>query len=154
MRSIWASSSSVKAVLPAARMLSRICSGLEAPARTLVTTPSRSTQLRAISARVCPLRAARAFSARICSRRPSVRADSFNARSHYYPFAGGKYGGSLTLEKEGKIYRIERFFDKKSEKKDECKVYCNDRLIESQNIGQELFGLNEESFERTVLFTS
>lgn len=85
---------------------------------------------------------------------PSVRADSFNARSHYYPFAGGKYGGSLTLEKDGKIYRIERFFDKKSEKKDECKVYCNDRLIESQNIGQELFGLNEESFERTVLFTS
>jgi len=47
-RSIRSSSSAEKTVFWAARILSRICSGREAPMRTLFTIPSRRTQARAI----------------------------------------------------------------------------------------------------------
>ena len=60
--SISASSSAVKLVFSAALMLSSTCSGRDAPARTLVTMPSRRIQLSAIWARVCPRCAARSLS--------------------------------------------------------------------------------------------
>ena len=77
-------------------------------------------------------------------------------RQHYYPFSGGKFGGNLTFEYGGAVYRIERFFDKKSAKGDECKVYKNGALYEGfgEEIGKSVFGVDEESFRKTVFITS
>ena len=55
----------------------------------------------------------------------TAASKGFNDRQHFYPFEGGKFGGNLTFESGGKTYRIERFFDKKSGKGDECRVYEN-----------------------------
>lgn len=79
----------------------------------------------------------------------------FTERQRYYPFSGGKFGGNLTFEYEGDIYRIERFFDKKSAKGDECKVYKNGVIYDGfgEEIGKSIFGVDEESFKKTVFIT-
>ena len=80
---------------------------------------------------------------------------NFCDRQRYYPFGGGKFGGNLTFEKGGDIYRIERFFDKKSDTKDELAVYRNNTPIKSVgNFGEEIFGLDEDSFIRTAFITA
>lgn len=84
------------------------------------------------------------------------RTKQFNDRAHFYPFDGGKFGGSLVFEKEGKQYRVERFFDKSSSTKDSLLVYCNGIPTEEfgEDIGKSVFGLDEEAFERTVFVTA
>ena len=86
----------------------------------------------------------------------TVASKGFNDRQRYYPFEGGKFGGNLIFESGGKVYRIERFFDKKSSKGDECKVYQNGVIFEGfgEEIGKTLFGLDEESFKKTVFITA
>ena len=81
-----------------------------------------------------------------------VNAKEFDDRQHFYPFNGGKFGGNLTFEMGGKTYKIERFFGKKSEKDDELKVYENGRetFVLGTDIGRAVFGLDEQSFARTV----
>lgn len=80
------------------------------------------------------------------------KKNSFVDRTHFYPFSGGKYGGSLTFLYEGKEYRIEREFDKKSETGDTLKVYCNGALTDElgPDIGRTVFGVDNESFTRTL----
>lgn len=84
------------------------------------------------------------------------RVKQFNDREHFYPFSGGKFGGSLIFEKEGKQYRIERFFDKSSSTKDSLLVYCNGTPTEEfgGEVGKSVFGLDEEAFARTVFVTA
>ncbi|MBO5888597.1 MAG: AAA family ATPase, partial [Clostridia bacterium] len=79
----------------------------------------------------------------------------FNDREHYYPFDGGKFGGNITFEKDGKIYKIVRFFDKTSETKDEITLYENDNLVNAipENIGKWVFGVDEASYSRTLYFS-
>lgn len=85
----------------------------------------------------------------------TVSTKKFSDRQRYYPFAGGKFGGNLTFEKGGDIYRIERFFDKKSDTKDEITVYKNNTLIKCEDsFGEEVFGLDEDSFTRTAFITA
>ena len=86
----------------------------------------------------------------------TAASKGFNDRQHFYPFEGGKFGGNLTFERGGKTYRIERFFDKKSGKGDECRVYENGAPFEGfgEEIGKALFGLDEESFKKTVFITA
>ena len=86
----------------------------------------------------------------------TVASKGFNDRQHFYPFSGGKFGGNLTFEAGGKVYKIERFFDKKSAKNDEMKVLCGGApyLGFSETPGKDLFGLDEESFEKTVFITA
>lgn len=86
----------------------------------------------------------------------TAKSKNFEDRQHFYPFAGGKFGGNLTFEQGGKQYRIERFFDIKSNKGDEVKVYCNGAPCEyfGEEIGKSLFGLDEESFQKTVFITA
>ena len=83
---------------------------------------------------------------------PKVISARFNERVHYYPFSGGKFGGNLTFESQGDEYKIVRFFDKKSETKDEVKLYKNNEEVKnfSDNLGKYFFGLNENSFAKTV----
>lgn len=87
---------------------------------------------------------------------PAVRANSkkFDDRQRYYPFNGGKFGGNLTFETGGKVYRVERFFDKKSDARDETRVYIGGKLTAElgDDIGGTLFGLDIDSFARTVFF--
>lgn len=86
---------------------------------------------------------------------PSVRAGgNFNDRQRFCPFDGSKFGGNLVFEKGGDVYRIERFFDKKSETRDELTVYCNGRIIRADDIGKQIFGLDAQSFVRTAFVTS
>lgn len=89
---------------------------------------------------------------------PSVRANAkeFNDRKHFYPFSGGKFGGNITFETGGDTYRIERFFGKKSDTDDELTVYCNNKIFYGfgADIGKAVFGVDKESFERTVFITS
>ena len=88
---------------------------------------------------------------------PTVRARSsdFNDRQHFYPFSGGKFGGYLVLEQGGDRYRIERYFDEKSETKDRITVYKNDTEDRSvTDPGQFFFGIDGESFSRTLFITA
>lgn len=89
---------------------------------------------------------------------PSVRvnAKEFNDRKHFYPFSGGKFGGNLTFEMGSDIYRIERFFGKKSDTEDALTVYRNNKVFHGfgTDIGKAVFGVDKESFERTVFITS
>lgn len=77
----------------------------------------------------------------------------FDDRTHYYPLGGGAFGGSLTLEAGGKIYRVERDFDRKSAAKDVLRLTDGNFSplpIPSEGIGERLFGVDCESFVRTA----
>lgn len=80
----------------------------------------------------------------------------FNDRRKYYPFSGGKFGGNVEFGFNGDDYRIERFFGKKSDVEDEMKVYKNAVLTDELGAvpGLKVFGLDEESFLRTLFITS
>lgn len=74
-------------------------------------------------------------------------------RRIYRPWQGGVYGGELDIEINGKKYRISRTFGN-TEKTDEFHLYdlatnleCDDY---SENIGEELFGLDRGSFKRSI----
>ncbi len=78
-----------------------------------------------------------------------------NARRKYNPWQGGRYGGSLTVEIGKRTYTIERSFGQKA---------ADDtfRLIDSsgrestdysENIGEELFGIDRDGFLRTVFLS-
>ena len=86
----------------------------------------------------------------------TTKTKAFDDRQHFYPFNGGKFGGNITFEMQGKVYKIERFFDKKSNKGDECKVYADGALYMGfgEDIGKAVFGLDEESFKKTVFITA
>ncbi len=80
------------------------------------------------------------------------RTVKFCDREHFYPFDGGRFGGNLRVQVEGKEYKIERFFDEKSEKGDTLTVYeAGVRLSASpDDLGKALLGVDKESFERTL----
>ena len=76
-----------------------------------------------------------------------------NERKRYKPWQGGAFGGNLVFEKDGKRYLIERFFGEKD--KDETFVLYDDTTgVEcgdySVNIGEELFQLDAQAFERSM----
>lgn len=76
-----------------------------------------------------------------------------NDRKKYLPWQGGKFGGTLTFSHEGVTYRIERTFGA-TPRQDTFTLYELDPLRKSsrfsENIGQELFGLDLDSFERST----
>lgn len=86
-----------------------------------------------------------------------ARGDAFNyERSKNLPWQGGNYGGFIEFTlKNGKNYRVTRFFDKTPEGDTfECIDLETNRVLPKQNeeLGQELFGLGRESFEVTAFF--
>jgi uncharacterized protein YhaN len=78
-----------------------------------------------------------------------------NDRKMYTPWQGGKFGGSIEFRLKNKSYRIERFFGLK-EKDDGFKLFDLDAGKESgdfsENIGEEIFKLNAEGYDRTTYF--
>lgn len=79
-----------------------------------------------------------------------------NERKHYLPWSGLSAGGSLSFTAGGKSYRIERRFMPKAQD-DTFKLYDEDTGKESQDfsdaIGEELFGIDADGFERTVFLS-
>ena len=84
-----------------------------------------------------------------------INSTDFCDRQHFYPFDGGNFGGNLTFEKEGKIYKIERFFGEKSQTQDTLTVYNNGGVTSELglDIGKSVFGIDKEAFERTAFIT-
>ena len=78
---------------------------------------------------------------------------SENERKHYLPWSGGSCGGYLIIEVGGVRYRIERSFAPKAAA-DTCRIFNVDTGLECENFkdgfGNEVFGIDAESFERTV----
>lgn len=76
-----------------------------------------------------------------------------NDRKKYLPWNNLNCGGHLILEIENKLYKIERTFSKKS-KDDTCVIYdlSTNKVTDKYdgNIGEQLLGLNVNSFERSV----
>ncbi len=79
-----------------------------------------------------------------------------NDRKHYTPWQGGRFGGSLDFEMNGKKYRIERSFGSKSAD-DTFKLYYADTGREctefTEKIGEEIFLIDADGFERTVFLS-
>lgn len=81
------------------------------------------------------------------------RNDMENERRRYRPWAGGVYGGELVFETGGRVYRLQRVFGaRKSE--DTFALYDMEANALSrdftENIGEELFGIDVGTFARTV----
>lgn len=76
-----------------------------------------------------------------------------NERKKYLPWQGGSYGGNLVFTKDNNTYRIERFFGEK-DKDDTFVLYHQETgLIShdySENIGEELFGIDLTGYERST----
>ena len=76
-----------------------------------------------------------------------------NERKQFLPWNSGYFGGELTFEVGGKCYTIVRNFAKKDNEAT-FKLLDTTTKLEtddySENIGEELFGVNRESFLRTA----
>ena len=76
-----------------------------------------------------------------------------NDRKHYLPWQGGSCGGSLTFCAGGKKYRVERTFGAKASD-DTYTLYDTSTGKVSgdfpEGLGEELFGIDADGFERTV----
>ncbi len=82
-----------------------------------------------------------------------ARSVAENMRKRYAPWTGGSFGGNLEFEADGKRFRIERFFGAK-ESEDSFALFDLDTgkpsEAYSENIGEELFGIDADGFSRTV----
>ena len=79
-----------------------------------------------------------------------------NERKHYMPFQGASFGGRIIFRIGEKRYRLERSFGlKKAE--DSFRLFDEDSGKESkdfsENIGEELFSLDGESFQRVCMIS-
>ena len=79
-----------------------------------------------------------------------------NERKKYKPWnSTEKFGGYVDFEKDGNIYRIERFFGNK-ETEDEIKVIdvkTGKSFINTDGIGERIFGIDEDGFFSTTYFS-
>jgi len=86
----------------------------------------------------------------------SRRDEQLNERLKYRPWQGGTYGGSLTIWVNDKEYIINRIFGNK-ESEDVFEIRNADTLLVSEdystNIGEQIFGLDSESFKKSVMLS-
>lgn len=77
-------------------------------------------------------------------------------RTRYYPWNNGSFGGSLVFEVQGRAYRVVRSFGKK-ENEDTFVIYDLSKNLEtrdfSENLGEEIFKVDRDSFEKTAFIT-
>lgn len=84
------------------------------------------------------------------------RSEDGNERLRYKPWSGGTYGGSVTFSKGDREYRMHRSFG--TRKKEDTFLLFDDAtgLPSSdftENVGEELFGIDRASFTRTVFWS-
>lgn len=76
-----------------------------------------------------------------------------NERKKYMPWQGANFGGNIVFEVDGRTYKIQRFFGKNNSE-DTFELYDTKTGKQStdfsQNIGEELFGLDCDAFERSA----
>ncbi len=83
-----------------------------------------------------------------------------NEAKLYEPWQGGRFGGTLTFQNEGKRYRIERYFERTGKVKlreellviDEASGLPTDAF--GEEIGRALFGVDGPSFMKTAYLSS
>ena len=84
------------------------------------------------------------------------RNEEGNERLRYRPWGGGIYGGSVTFQIGDKAYRMLRIFGARK-KEDTFHLYDEETGLPSsdfsEQIGEELFGIDRESFSRTVFWS-
>ncbi len=77
-----------------------------------------------------------------------------NERKKYKPWNQGVYGGSITFDAGGKKYRVEKVFGDKKSGSDSFALYDAETNLKSsdysEKIGEELFGIDIDSFMRTI----
>lgn len=78
-----------------------------------------------------------------------------NERMHYRPWQGGKFGGYIEFSIEDRRYRAIRYFGER--KALDSFMLVDPESLEkideySENLGEELFGIDLESFEKTLFF--
>lgn len=83
----------------------------------------------------------------------SARTKVLTERKHYLPWDGSVCGGNLVFEANGKTYRVERTFGRRD--KDDTFVLHDvvtgkESLDFSENLGEELFQVDRESFEKSI----
>lgn len=87
------------------------------------------------------------------TKKPSLEE---NDRKHYLPWGGGTFGGTLTFSLGNKKYRIERVFGQRVSE-DSVRLIDLELGRESSDIrepiGESLFGIDREGFERTVFLS-
>ena len=79
-----------------------------------------------------------------------------NPRKKYYPWQGGKFGGSLTLEVGKKSYMIERSFGAKAADDTFRLIDADSGRVSDdygENIGESLFGIDRDGFLRTAFLS-
>ena len=79
-----------------------------------------------------------------------------NDRKKYAPWQGGRFGGSLTFSVADKTYTIERSFGTKASLDEFRLIDTKSGAVSTdftENLGEELFGIDRDGFERTVLFS-
>ncbi len=78
-----------------------------------------------------------------------------NDRVHYRPWSGGTFGGTLTFEYAGQVYRIERTFGQ-TPAQDFARVLDSNQMVcysfgeKAEKLGEILFGMDGESYRRCV----
>ncbi len=84
------------------------------------------------------------------------RNEEGNERLRYAPWGGGIYGGSLIFAAAGKTYRMHRTFGSRK-KEDSFYLFDDATGLSSRDFteetGEELFGIDRESFCRTVFWS-
>ena len=84
------------------------------------------------------------------------RSEDGNERLRYRPWGGGTYGGSVTFSRGDRSYRMHRSFGMRK-KEDVFLLFDNTTGLPSsdftENIGEELFGIDRASFTRTVFWS-
>ena len=79
-----------------------------------------------------------------------------NERKKYFPWQGGRFGGSLTFSAKGKTYIAERTFGAKASDdtysiRDKASGALTDDF--SEKLGEELFGIDRDGFLRTIFLS-
>ena len=78
-----------------------------------------------------------------------------NDRMRYRPWSGGTFGGALTFEYGGKIYRVERTFGQ-TPAQDFARVLDGNQMLcyefgeKAERLGECLFGMDGDSYRRCV----
>lgn len=79
-----------------------------------------------------------------------------NDRKKYTPWQGGAFGGYLVFEARGVNYRVERTFGSKASDDTYTLYNLNTGRVSSDfsaSLGEELFGIDADGFERTVFLS-